>query len=132
MKILADTNLFIHFCRQLPLPDLVEPALSDLKAERYISAISVVELFRLWQKGVVPKNPDEWLEFALESWTVLPITTAIARQSVLWDWTHRDPADRLIAATAKIEQIELWHTDTTLKKLSGFPGRYFVNKLRAR
>jgi PIN domain nuclease of toxin-antitoxin system len=46
---------------------------------------------------------------------------------VLWDWDHKDPADRLLAATAKIENAELWHTDTRLKKLKGFPQRYFVN-----
>jgi PIN domain nuclease of toxin-antitoxin system len=80
----------------------------------------------------VPLNPDVWLEEALKSWTVIPINTAIARQSVLWDWPHKDPADRILAATAQIEKVELWHTDTTLKKLTGFPQRYFVNKARTR
>jgi PIN domain nuclease of toxin-antitoxin system len=47
---------------------------------------------------------------------------------VLWDWAHKDPADRILAATAQIEQIELWHTDTRLKKFRGFPQRYFTNK----
>jgi PIN domain nuclease of toxin-antitoxin system len=128
VKILADTNLFIHFCRRLPLPAVVEQMLVDAKTERCISAISIVELFRLWQKGIVPKNPDEWLDLALESWTVFAINTPVARLSVLWDWPHRDPADRLIAATAKIENVELWHTDTILKKFTGFPQRYFVNR----
>lgn len=31
------------------------------------------------------------------------------------------------AATAEFEGIALWHTDTVLKKLTGFPQRYFVN-----
>ena len=30
-------------------------------------------------------------------------------------------------AKSYVEDVELWHTDTTLKKLRGFPGRYFVN-----
>ncbi len=46
----------------------------------------------------------------------------------LWDWPHKDPADRILAATAQIEKVELWHTDTILKKLRGFPQRYFTNK----
>ncbi len=131
MKILADTNVFIKFNRRLPLSVEIETVLESGVAERFISAVTVVEMFRLWKGGKIPLNPDGWLDDALKSWTVISINTAIARQSVLWDWSHQDPADRILAATAKIEKVELWHTDTTLKKFSGFPQRYFTNKLRA-
>jgi len=131
VRVLADTNVFIRFCRQLPLPQIVEETLADPETERCLSPMSVIELYRLWQNGKVPDHPDTWLEMTMDSWTILPVTVPIARQSVLWDWTHRDPADRLLAATAKVEKIELWHTDTVLKKLPGFPNRYFVNKVRA-
>jgi PIN domain nuclease of toxin-antitoxin system len=131
MRVLADTNIFIKFNRKLPLAAEVETVLESNTVERCISSVSVIELFWLWKTGRVPLNPDEWLDAALESWMVLPVTAPIARQSVLWDWPHQDPADRILAATAKVEKIELWHTDTVLKKLSGFPGRYFVNKIRA-
>lgn len=127
VKVLADTNLFIKFCRRLPLPKAVENALSDVRTKRFLSPVSVIELFRLWQNGEVPDDPDSWLDLALPSWTILPITIPIARQSVLFDWKHKDPADRLLAATAQVEGIELWHTDTVLKKLKGFPSRYFSN-----
>jgi PIN domain nuclease of toxin-antitoxin system len=128
MRVLADTNLFIKFHRQLPLPKTVVTVLESAVVERCLSPISVIELYRLWKDGRVPLNPDEWLDTALEAWTVLPITAPIARQSVLWDWAHKDPADRILAATAQIEKIELWHTDTRLKKFRGFPQRYFTNK----
>lgn len=75
----------------------------------------------------MPDNPDTWLDLALPSWTALPITVAIARQSVLWPWPHKDPAGRLLAATAQVEGLEFWHTDTVLKDLTGFPHRYFAN-----
>ena len=127
MRVLADTNLFVFFCRRLPLPPKVETALKAPATERCLAAASIIEVFRLWQAGRIPDNPDTWLDLALPSWTVLPMTTAIARQSVLWPWAHRDPADRIIAATAHVERVELWHTDTVLKKLTGFPHRYFVN-----
>ena len=129
MRVLADTNLFIKFCRRLPLPEEVESTLGDEKTERCLSPISVVELFRLWQRGDVPDHPDTWLDLALPAWTILPLSVPIARQSVLWAWPHKDPADRLLAATAQLEGIELWHTDTVLKTFSGFPQRYFVNRL---
>lgn len=127
MRVLADTNIFIKFCRRLPLPPVIEETLSSPRTDRFLSPVSVIELYRLWQRGHVPEHPDSWLELALPSWTVLEITVPIARLSVLWDWEHKDPADRLLAAAAKIENVALWHTDTVLKKLKGFPHRYFHN-----
>ena len=130
MRVLADTNLFVKFYHHQPLPVGVEASLESDVIERFFSAVSVLEIYWLWQKRRILIDPDEWLDDALKSWTVLPITAPIARQSVLWDWRHRDSADRILAATAKVEKIELWHTDTILKKLSGFPQRYFTNKAR--
>src|ERR1051326_6885856 len=109
MRVLADTNVFIKFVRRLPLDKQVETVLADPETERYVSPVSIIELYRKWQTGDVPDNPDTWLELALPSWSVLPVTVPIARQSVLWPWTHKDPADRLLAATALVEQVELWH-----------------------
>lgn len=129
MRVLCDTNLFIKFVHRIPLPKTVEQVLDDEKSERFISAATVIEIFRLWQSGRLLDPPDSWIDLALTSWTVVSINTAIARQSVLWNWPHKDPADRLIAATALLEKIELWHTDTVLKKLIGFPHRYFTNIL---
>ncbi len=129
MRVLADTNVFIKFCRRLPLPVEVLHTFNNSQTERLLSPVSVIELFRLWQNRRVPDNPDGWLDLALPSWTILPITVPIARLAVIWDWEHKDPADRLLAATAKIHNVELWHTDTILHKLTGFPQRYFVNVL---
>ena len=36
-------------------------------------------------------------------------------------------ADRILAATAAEEKLEFWHTDTVLKRLTGFPQKYFTN-----
>lgn len=132
MKILADTNLFVKFYHRQPLPVGVEAVLESDVTERFISAATVIEIYRLWRGRRILIDPDSWLDEALQSWVVIPINTAIARQSVLWDWPHKDPADRILAATAQIEKVELWHTDTMLKKLTGFPHRYFVNQVRAR
>jgi PIN domain nuclease of toxin-antitoxin system len=128
VRVLADTNVFVKFVRRMPIAAQVEEVLADSDTERFISPVSVIEIYRKWQTADIPDNPDLWLPLALPSWTVLPITVPIARQSVLWPWAHKDPADRLLAATAALEEVELWHTDTTLKRLSGFPQRYFVNK----
>ena len=77
MRVLADTSLFVKFCRQLPLPEQVEVILADSNTDRCLSPVSVIELFRLWQNGAVPDDPDIWLDLALPSWTVLPVTVPI-------------------------------------------------------
>jgi PIN domain nuclease of toxin-antitoxin system len=126
MKILADTGVWFRFVRRLPLSRRIESALEDDANERYLCPISSMEIVRKWQTGKLPcPDPTTWLDAALEGFEILPITEPIARQAALWEWEHRDPADRLIAATARRHDLELWHTDTILQKLDGFPQRYF-------
>lgn len=126
MQVLADTGLWFRFVRRLPLPRRVEAVFSDSETERYLSPISSMEIIRKWQSGKLPcPDPQDWLDSALEGFEILPITEPIARTAALWEWDHKDPADRLIAATAKKYGIEVWHTDMILRKLTGFPHRYF-------
>lgn len=126
MRILVDTGIWFRFVRRLPLARKIEDALEEAGNQRYLCPISSMELVRKWRTGRLPcPDPATWLDLALGGFEVLPITEPIARQAALWDWEHRDPADRLIAATARQHRIELWHTDTILHKLTGFPQRYF-------
>ena len=126
MRVLADTGVWFRFVRRLPLHRKLEAVLADSATQRYLCPISSMEIIRKWQSGKLPcPDPREWLDHALEGFEILPITEPIARAAALWEWDHNDPADRLIAATAKRNEIELWHTDTILQKLSGFPHRYF-------
>jgi len=126
MRVLADTGVWFRFVRRLPLPRKLETVLSDSSTERFLCPISSMEIVRKWQCGKLPcPAPRDWLDHALQGFQVLPITEPIARQAALWDWDHKDPADRLISATAERHGIELWHTDVVLEKLAGFPHRYF-------
>jgi len=126
MRVPADTGVWFRFVRRLPLPGKVEAVLADGGTQRYLCPISSMEIIRKWESGKLPcPNPRDWLDRALEGFEVLPITEPIARLAALWKWSHKDPADRLIAATAEQHGIELWHTDTILRKLAGFPHRYF-------
>lgn len=126
MQVLADTAIWFRFVRGLPLPRRIETVLADETTERYLSPISSMEIVRKWASGKLPcPDPDDWLDDALQGFDVLPVTEPIARQAARWNWAHKDPADRLIAATAERHGIELWHTDSILRKLKGFPQRYF-------
>jgi PIN domain nuclease of toxin-antitoxin system len=126
VRILVDTGIWFRFVRRLPLSRKVETMLDDGGHQRYLCPISSMELVRKWRAGRLPcPDPVHWLDLALEGFEIVPITEPIARQAAMWDWEHRDPADRLIAATARVHGIELWHTDTILQKLTDFPQRYF-------
>src|SRR5690349_7805338 len=126
MRLLVDTAVWFRFVRRLPLPRKVETVIEAADTKRFLSPISSMEIVRKWQSGKLPgPDPQTWLDLALEGFEILPITEPIARKAALWDWSHKDPADRIIAATALHHGIELWHTDTVVEKLTGFPHRYF-------
>jgi PIN domain nuclease of toxin-antitoxin system len=85
-----------------------------------------MEIVRKWKTGRLPcPDPKDWLDHTIEGFEILPISEPVARLAAQWGWDHRDPADRLIAATAERHGIELWHTDVLLEKLKGCPQRYF-------
>ena len=126
MRVLADTAVWFRFVRRLPLHAKIEQLLEDTTTKRFLSPISSMEIVRKWKLGRLPcESPDHWMDEALEGFEILPITEPIARLAAQWDWEHKDPADRLIAATAEVHRVELWHTDIILEKLKGFPHRYF-------
>ncbi len=62
---------------------------------------------------------ERWFERAIATVTVLPITKGIAIHSVATSWSHQDPADRLIAATALEHGLTLVTKDATITKWSG-------------
>jgi PIN domain nuclease of toxin-antitoxin system len=126
MRILVDTSIWFRFVTRLPLPAKVESALEDSANTRFLSPISSMEIVRKWRAGKLPSpDPADWIDDALQGFQILDVTEPIARKAASWEWEHRDPADRLIAATAHFHETELWHNDVVLQKLEGFPQRYF-------
>jgi len=126
VNVLADTGVWFRFVRRLPLPREIEEALESGEHRRWLSPISSMEIVCKWRAGKLPcPDPNDWLDQALSGFELIPITEPIARQAAAWAWSHKDPADRLIAATAAHHAVELWHTDTLLAGCTGFPQRYF-------
>ena len=81
-----------------------------------ISAISCWEIAKLVEYGRLPLVADlpEWFEIALgfPGVTLLPLTPDIAIEatSLPGDF-HRDPADQIIVATARLNECPLVSTD---------------------
>jgi PIN domain nuclease of toxin-antitoxin system len=126
VRILADTSLWYRHARGIRQAPAIQSAFEDVANTIFLSAVSSFEIVQKWKTGKLPcPDPQGWLDEALEGFEILPITESIARKAALWDWPHKDPADQIIAAAACIHSVELWHSDTVLKGLPGFPHRYF-------
>jgi|SRR3989344_2126732 len=86
-----------------------------------VSSISTLEIYLLIKKGklILTNYPDVWLEKieSLPSVKFIPIDNKVAVQSVnLPDFSHKDPADRIIIATSLLEGATLITSDNKILK----------------
>ena len=91
--------------------------------EVFVSAISVAEIACLQERGriTLKQHWRIWWDALLNqtAWTCLPITDQIMAEGYsLPPPVHRDPADLMIIATARLERLTLVTTD---KKILGYP-----------
>jgi PIN domain nuclease of toxin-antitoxin system len=115
---ILDTHIWIWWVHESPsLPIAHRHELQRRMAERLgVSIISCWEVAKLVEVGrlTLPLPIDEWIEKALSypELELLPITPAIAVGSTqLPGDFHRDPADQLIVATARLFDADLMTCD---------------------
>ena len=119
MKLLLDTHVWIWSVAE---PERLSPgiraALESSDNELWLSPISVWEFLILVEKGrLIPGMPaQQWIA---ETMTRLPareapLTHDIAQESRALDLSHQDPADRFLAATAKVLELTLVTADCRL------------------
>lgn len=124
--IVLDTHALIF--------DALTPARLSVRARKAIdlafanrelacSDISLWEIAMLVARGRLDPGMDarQFLDdlLAARRIGVLPITSEIAVLSQSDEFSHGDPADRLIAATAMLHQAPLVTSDSQLRKLKG-------------
>ncbi len=87
--------------------------------------ISPITVYEISQKVHLGKWPDmgRWLDqmdmlIETQGSKVAPFTPAIALQAGTLDWPHRDPFDRMIAATARVMDVPLISADTVFDTLA--------------
>ena len=82
-----------------------------------VSDVTLTEAARLlWDSRVVPGAvaPDAWLEAFGVCFNVLPVTPRIAWTAAAFAWSHRDPCDRHILATAVVCGVPLVTIDPVI------------------
>lgn len=131
MKLLLDTHVWLwsHLDPER-LARRVRRALTDAKTELWLSPISVWELALLVDRGRVRLTGasfSEWLRraFAEAPLQDAPFTREVALEMRNIQLAHDDPADRMLAATARVFDLQLVTADARLLRGSGF--RTFAN-----
>ena len=116
MRLLLDTHIWIWMnLEPKRLVKRVQQQLQDQSNELWLSPISTWEALLLSAKGKLQLYPDAqaWIMVALQDLREAPLTheiVVVSQQLKL----HADPADRFLAATAKVLGLTLVTADATL------------------
>jgi len=125
MKLLLDTHVLLwSLLTPEKLSSQVADELENAQNELWFSPITVWEILVLIEKGRVALDagePEAWIREALKEAPLkeAPLNTEVAIQSRLLGLLHNDPADRFIAASAKVYDLILVTADSRLLALKG-------------
>lgn len=119
MKLLLDTHIWLwSLLEPRRLGRRVTRALMAAETELWLSPISIWEVLLLSEKRRIEldRPADAWVAEALAAAPMreAPLTHEIARATRLLKLPHEDPADRFLAATAKVLELTLVTADERL------------------
>jgi len=125
VKLLLDTHVWLW---SLLAPERISRRiageLQSVRNELWLSPISVWEAAVLAEKGRVELDdePRAWIGWALQRVPMkeAPLTREVALQSRAVDLPHDDPADRFLAATARVLDLTLVTADRRLLRAKTF------------
>jgi len=126
--IVLDTHIWVNWIVN-GNQALSEPVINAMTADSSwaISAISCFEVSLLVKRGklTLPLPVDEWLREALENSGIesLPVTCEIMHKAAMLSDIHRDPADRIIIATALACDAKLASIDSVFPDYPELKGR---------
>ncbi len=122
MRLLLDTNAFLWAIREpSKLSARAGDALVDRGNKLIVPALVPWELAIKHRLGRLPEAGPVIADYAAVllrlGATSLPVTHTHTLQAGLLDWDHRDPFDRLLAATAIMEGLPIVSKDQVFDDL---------------
>lgn len=119
MGLLLDTHIWLWGLLDPDrLSNGVRQTLASRQEELRLSPISVWEALILAERGRLTLEPDprSWLRKAMSKCPIVevPVTFDVVLASRNIDLEHQDPADRFIAASAKVFGLKLVTADRRL------------------
>jgi len=124
VRLLLDTHIWVWSVAEPErLSRKVSSTLQSARSELWLSPISVWELLLLVEKGRVrlDRPAEDWIKEALVSSPLrdAPLNREVAIESRRLRLPHEDPADRFIAATARVYELTLITADERLFRIHG-------------
>lgn len=120
--ILLDTHAWVRWLHpeiSRKLPEKLRAWLEATDTPLAVSVISALEVAQLVKKGILelPLPLPEWFDEALAGSGIdcLPVTPALLHASTVLPDIHKDPADRIIIATAQARGARLVTADETIQ-----------------
>lgn len=125
MRLLLDTHIWLWSLRASDrLSRRVSRALESTNNELWLSPISVWETLLLAERGrlELDRDPFVWVreQLARVSFREAPLNSDVAIESRAIVLPHGDPADRFLAATARVYELTLVTADERLLGGKGF------------
>ena len=117
MRLLLDTHIWLWSLGEVTrLGEGVRNVLRNPENELWLSPISTWEALILHEKGRihVVGDLDDWVADSTAPFLEAPLTHEIVRISRMLPLPQRDPADRFLAATAKVLDLTLVTADANL------------------
>jgi PIN domain nuclease of toxin-antitoxin system len=121
MNIVLDTCALIWWSLE---PDKLSQTANDTCIEMEKAKNGLVPSICIWEIAIKIKNNKLDLGVNLDKYvaalkksevvTIVPINEDIWLKSVSLDWSHRDPADRVVVALAEIEQAAIITSDSMI------------------
>ena len=124
MKLLLDTCCVIWAVSDpSAISDTAQKLLTSEESEIYVSVISVAELACAAERRriVIDQHWKTWFRYytELNGWVIEPISLEIMEEAYsLPETFHTDPADRILAATARIHDLTILTAD---RKILDYP-----------
>jgi len=124
MNLLLDTHIWLWgYLEPHKLTSEVTRELANPENSRFLSPVSIWETVVLLEKRRFELHQDfgQWFRKSREELHLMeaPITWEVAHELRFTMLGHRDPADRLLVATAKVYDLTLVTADERLMQVRG-------------
>jgi PIN domain nuclease of toxin-antitoxin system len=125
---LLDTHVWVwHVIGSTRLPPSLRSVIDEASGDLWLSPISVWEIGMLHERGRVELagGPRAWVNQAMARFPLAEasLTREVSLRSHELALSHRDPADRLLAATALTHGLTLMTLDERLLSADWLPTR---------
>jgi PIN domain nuclease of toxin-antitoxin system len=122
VKYLLDTHTFLWAVRgSSNLSEMAVKTIENMDSQIFISAVSAYEIMNKHRIGKLSEHEDisnNYFEFVEKLDVIpLPLDERHAHFAGKFDWEHRDPFDRMLAAQAFTENMTLITNDPAFNSL---------------